>query len=54
LHQRGQQQIERGNIVAARKFFERAVEAGLARSAVALAATYDPDELSKLNVARNG
>jgi hypothetical protein len=50
LHQRGQEQIERGNIVAARKFFERAVAAGLARSAVALAATYDPDELSKLNV----
>jgi TPR repeat protein len=41
---------ERGNIYAARKFFERAAEIGLAQSAVAAAATYDPNELSRLNV----
>lgn len=50
LHAKGQELIERGNIYAARKFFERAVEIGLAQSALALAATYDPDELAKLKV----
>jgi TPR repeat protein len=35
---------------AARKFFERAADLGLAQSAVALAATYDPDEVVKLNI----
>jgi TPR repeat protein len=50
LHAKGLEQLERGNVYAARKFFERAAEAGLAQSAVAVAGTYDPDELSKLNV----
>ena len=50
LHAKGLEQLERGNVFAARKFFERAVEAGLAQSAVALAGTYDPDELAKLKV----
>jgi hypothetical protein len=50
LHDKGKEQLERGNIFAARQFFERAADAGLAQSAVALAATYDPDELAKLNV----
>jgi len=50
LHTLGQEQLERGNVYAARKFFERATEAGLAQSAVALAATYDPDELARLKV----
>ena len=50
LHTKGVEQLERGNIVAARKFFERAIEAGLAQSAVALAGTYDPDELGKMKV----
>jgi TPR repeat protein len=50
LHAKGVDQLERGNIVAARKFFERAVEGGLAQSAVALAGTYDPDELAKLRI----
>jgi hypothetical protein len=50
LHAKGVDQLKRGNIVAARKFFERAVEGGLAQSAVALAGTYDPDELAKLRV----
>jgi TPR repeat protein len=44
------EQLDRGNIFAARKFFERAVEIGLAQSAVALASTYDPNELAKLKV----
>ncbi len=50
LHAKGIEQLERGNVFAARKFFERAVEGGLAQSAVALAGTYDPDELAKLKV----
>jgi len=40
--------LQMGNIVAARRFFERAAEAGLAQSVMALAATFDPDELAKL------
>jgi hypothetical protein len=48
LHAKGQSYLEQGNIYAARKFFERAAEVGWAPSAVALAATYDPDELAKL------
>ena len=50
LHAKGIEQLERGNIFAARKFFEHATEAGLAQSAVALASTYDPDELAKIKV----
>ena len=50
LHTKGVEQLERGNVYAARKFFERAAEAGLAQSAVALAGTYDPDELAKMRV----
>lgn len=50
LHARGQQQLDSGNVYAARKYFERGIEAGLPESAVALAATYDPAELPKLPV----
>jgi TPR repeat protein len=50
LHAKGLENIEVGNIAAARLFFERAANLGLARSALALADTYDPEELSKLNV----
>jgi hypothetical protein len=50
LHDKGIEQLERGNVFAARRYFERAAEAGLAQSAVALAATYDPEELAKLNI----
>jgi len=50
LHKKGMEQLELGNVNAARRFFERAAEAGLAQSAVALADTYDPDELAKLRV----
>jgi hypothetical protein len=48
LHARGLAQLEIGNIVAARRFFELATAAGLAQSVMALAATYDPNELAKL------
>src|SRR5262245_55198700 len=50
LHARGEEQLGRGNIYAARQFFERAAEVGLAESALALAATYDPAELARLKV----
>jgi hypothetical protein len=50
LHGKGIEQLEGGNVFAARRLLEQAAEAGLAQSAVALAATYDPDELAKLNV----
>jgi len=50
VHAKGQQQLDSGNVYAARKYFERGVEAGLPESAVALAATYDPAELPKLPV----
>jgi hypothetical protein len=50
LHAQGVEQLQRGNVYAARKFFELAATAGLAQSAIAAAATYDPDELAKLNV----
>ena len=50
LHANGEAQLKRGNVYAARKFFERAAEAGLAQSSVAVAATYDPDELAKLKI----
>ena len=50
MHAKGQELLERGQVYAARKLFERAAEIGLAQSAVALAATYDPDELAKMRV----
>jgi len=48
LHAKGEDQLSRGNIYAARKFFEKAAEAGLPKSALALAETYDPAGLAKL------
>ena len=42
---RGEREIEQGNIAVARQFFLRAAQAGLARGALLLAATYDPREL---------
>jgi hypothetical protein len=50
LHTRGEEQLGRGNIYAARQFYERAADAGLADSALALGATYDPEELARLKV----
>jgi TPR repeat protein len=45
---RGERDLEQGNIALARQFFLRAAEAGLARAALLLAATYDPRELSRM------
>jgi hypothetical protein len=45
---RGEKDLEQGNIALARQFFLRAAEAGLARGALLLAATYDPRELARL------
>src|SRR6185312_1505990 len=49
-HAKGLEQLERGNVYGARKFFELAGDIGLAQSAVAAAGTYDPDELARLRV----
>jgi hypothetical protein len=50
MHAKGVELLERGQVYAARKLFEKAAELGLAQSAVALAATYDPEELNKMRV----
>jgi hypothetical protein len=44
----GARHLEQGNIGAARMFFQRAAEAGLAGGALKMAATYDPVELVRL------
>ena len=46
----GNKHMQSGNIAAAREFFRRAAEGGLADGAMLLATTYDPDELSAINV----
>jgi hypothetical protein len=51
LMERGRTQAERGNISVARLFYRRAADAGLGEGALALAATYDPDELARMRVA---
>lgn len=43
----GQQQLKLGNVVAARRHFQAAAEAGLAEGALALGATYDPVGLAR-------
>lgn len=50
LHTKGEDQLSRGSIYAARQFFERAAAMGLPKSALALAQTYDPAELAKLRI----
>lgn len=50
LVKRGDEQLAEGGIAQARLLYERAAEAGLAQGAMALAATYDAAELSRLNV----
>lgn len=50
LVQRGQAEVENGNIAQARAFFTRAADIGLALGAMMLAATYDPAELARLRV----
>jgi hypothetical protein len=50
LYRRSRELIVQGDIAAARLLLTRAAEAGDARSALALAATYDPAELARLGV----
>ena len=47
---RGERDLLDGNVSLARQFFLRAAEAGLARAALQLAATYDARELARLGV----
>ena len=47
---RGDEQLEEGNVAQARLLYEKAAEIGLAQGAMALAATYDADELARLDV----
>jgi hypothetical protein len=44
---RGEEYLASGNVAAARDFFERAADIGLAAAALRLAATYDPEELRR-------
>jgi len=44
----GAKHLDQGNIGAARMFFQRAAEAGLAAAALRMGATYDPVELGRL------
>lgn len=46
----GDRYLAQGNIALAREFFRRAADAGLAQAAIRAAATYDPAELSRLEV----
>ena len=50
----GDRHLEQGNIGAARLFYQRASEAGLALGALKMAATYDPAELDRLGVKVQG
>ena len=45
---RGDEYLADGNVIAARGFFERAADAGLAAGAFRLASTYDPGQLQRL------
>jgi hypothetical protein len=47
---RGNEQLAQGNVAAARLYYQRAADAGLAQAALALASTYDPEELIRLHV----
>jgi TPR repeat protein len=46
----GDRFLAQGNIALAREFFRRAADAGLAQAALRAAGTYDPVELSRLQV----
>jgi DnaJ domain len=50
LHAKGMEQIQQGNVAAARMFFVKAARAGSVASMRALAGTYDPVQLTKLKV----
>jgi curved DNA-binding protein CbpA len=49
-HSIGMEQLQRGDVAGARSLFELAAKIGLKQSMDALAGTYDPAELAKLNV----
>jgi hypothetical protein len=49
LMTKAEEELELGNISAARLLYERAADVGLAEAAMALGATYDPPELSRLH-----
>ena len=49
LLRKGDDHLSEGNIAAARLFYERAADVGLAEGAMALAGTYDTSELSRLH-----
>jgi hypothetical protein len=46
----GERFLSQGNVAIARQFFQRAADAGFGPAAVRLASTYDPSELSRLQV----
>ena len=46
----GDRHLVDGNVVVARQYYLRAAQAGMARAALRLAETYDPNELRRLNV----
>jgi hypothetical protein len=50
LLKRGDDLLATGNVSSARLFYERAADAGLAEAALALAMTFDPNELARRNV----
>ena len=50
LVKKGDEQLAEGNIAAARLFYERAADAGLAEGAMALADTFNAQELARLGV----
>lgn len=50
IMKKGDEQLEEGNVSAARLLYERAAEAGLGQAAMALAATYDAAELARLGL----
>ena len=50
MMKKGDEQLEEGNVSAARLLYERAAEAGLAQAAMALAATFDAAEFARLKL----
>ena len=50
MMKKGDEQLEEGNVSAARLLYERAAEAGLAQAAMALAATFDAAEFARLRL----
>jgi TPR repeat protein len=48
LQSKGAEMLADGNIISARPYYEAAANRGLPEAAMALAATYDPDELARM------